>query len=110
MAGRRDLTTAEMAIVAELALATPDLVAARARLLAAARGEAVMAAVPGRRQGQPTIEPKSLRELMEAVRLGVLTPQQARRFIAVPQAAPGTLARLARVRWQRGGIVSGRGA
>ena len=57
MAGRRDLTAAEMAVVAELALANPDLVAARDRLLAAARGEALAAPFPGAARGNRPSNP-----------------------------------------------------
>ena len=109
MRERRDIRPEEMAVIAELAMATPDLVAAKDRILAAL----VVAQAPtagGQLAWAPALEPKTFKELMEAVRLGVLNPGQARRFLNIPQAEPGVLARLARLRWQRGGIVSGRGA
>ncbi|MHB8395010.1 MAG: hypothetical protein ACYDC5_11020 [Candidatus Dormibacteria bacterium] len=99
MAARRDLSLAEMEVIAELASATPDLVAARERLLAALTEPSGPA-----RGGGRDIKPSGWKELMEGVRLGVLSPEQARRFLHIPQAEPGVLARLARLRWQRGGI------
>ena len=104
MAARRDLSIAEMEVIAELATATPDLVAVRTQLLAVLVAQAP-AAGGGRLAWAPALEPKTFKELMEAVRLGVLNPGQARRFLNIPQIESGVLARLARLRWQRGGIV-----
>lgn len=110
MPERRDLRPEEMAVIAELAMATPDLVAAKDRILAALVVAQAPAAGGGQLAWAPVLEPKTFKELMEAVRLGMLNPGQARRFLNIPRAEPGVLARLARLRWQRGGIVSGRGA
>ncbi|MHB8555838.1 MAG: hypothetical protein ACYDCB_09330 [Candidatus Dormibacteria bacterium] len=89
-----------MEVIAELATSVPDLVAARDRLLASLAGPMA----DGRLAWTPALEPKTWRDLVEAVRLGVLTPEQARRFVNLPQAHPGLLHRLAHLRWQRGGI------
>lgn len=105
MAERRDLRPEEMAVIFELATATPDLVAARDRLVAAARGGSAPATGGGRLQWQPSLEPKSWKELMEAVRLGVLDPKAARRFVNVPQPEPSVLRRIAGLRAQRGGVL-----
>ena len=101
-AARRDLRPVEMQVIAELATSCPDLVAAKDRLLAALSGPTAAPA------GKVGLQPGTWRELIEGVKLGVLNPGQARRFLNIPQAEPGVLARLARLRWQRGGIVSGR--
>ncbi|HUY09188.1 MAG TPA: hypothetical protein VMW80_07020 [Candidatus Dormibacteraeota bacterium] len=104
MPERRDIRPEEMAVIAELAMATPDLVAAKDRILGALAVAHAPAAGSGRLAWAPALEPKTFKELMEAVRLGVLNPGQARRFLNIPQAEPGMLVRLARLRWQRGGI------
>ena len=105
MAERRDIRPEEMAVIAELAMAAPDLVAAKDRILAALAVPQAPTAGGGRLAWAPALEPKTFKELMEAVRLGLLNPGQARRFLNIPQAESGVLARLARLRWQRGGIV-----
>lgn len=97
MSTRRDLSIAEMEVLAELATAVPDLVAVKDQLLAALAG----AAAPGAQGGG--LQPGGWKELMEAVRLGVLNPGQARKFVAIPQGEPRMLVRLARLRTQRGG-------
>jgi len=103
MAERRDLRPEEMATILELAMACPDLTAAKERLLAAltvARtGEGAVSVA------RPTIEPKSLKELMEAVKLGIIPAHQARRFVNVPQPEPSALRRVVRLGWQRGGAA-----
>ena len=99
---RRDLSIAEMDVLADLATAVPDLVAVKDQLL----GALAAAAGPhggGRLAWAPALQPKTWRDLVEAVRLGVLSPEQARRFVAIPQAEPGVLTLLTRLRWQRGG-------
>lgn len=103
-AARRDLRPVEMEVIAELATATPDLLAVRTQLLA------VLAAPAGSHGGGtlpwiPAVEPKTMKELLEAVRLGVLSPVQARTFVNLPEASHGVFRRLARLRSQRGGAA-----
>ncbi len=104
MPERRDIRPEEMAVIAELAMTTPDLVAAKDRILAALVVTQAPATGGSQLAWAPALEPKTFKELMEAVRLGVLNPWQARRFLNIPQPESGVLVRLARVRWQRGGI------
>lgn len=99
MADRRDLSLADMGVVFELASATSDLTIVRERLVAALTEPYGPAGGGGR-----AIKPSGWKELMEGVRLGVLSPEQARRFLNIPQAEPGVLARLAHLWRQRGGI------
>ncbi|MHB1524160.1 MAG: hypothetical protein ACYCS9_04510 [Candidatus Dormibacteria bacterium] len=103
MAARRDLSIAEIEVIAELATAAPDLVAVKDQLLGA------LAAPGGSHSGgrlawTPALEPKTWGQLMEAVRLGIIQPKEAKRFLNIPQGEPGVLARLARLRWQRGAM------
>jgi len=98
MAERRDLRPEEMAVILELAMATPDLVAAKDRMLAALAAPVGS----GLALAAGTMRPTTMKELLEAVKLGVLRPEQARRFVAVPQPEPGLMARMARLRWQKG--------
>lgn len=105
MAARRDLSLEELGVVAELATMAPDLLAARDRLLAALSGATVVQPGGGRLKWEPSLQPKTWKELIEAVRLGVIPPREARRFVAVPQpeGAAARLRQAARLRWQRGG-------
>ncbi len=103
MGERRIMRPEEMEVIAELAAAAPDLVAARDRLMTAAKGGGLPPAGGGRIKWEPSLEPKNWKELMEAVRLGVIRPREAVRFVAIPQPEPSALRRIARLRWQQGG-------
>lgn len=98
MPARRDLSLEEMAVVAELATATPDLVGARGRLLAALDGPQLPAGET------PGLRPTTWKELLDAVRLGVVLPREAARFVDVPQpkGAGSMFRRAVRLRWQHG--------
>ena len=94
---------AEMEVIADVATAAPDLVAAKDQLLGALAAP-VRSRGGGRLALTPALEPKTSGQLMEAVRLGILQPTEAKRFLNIPQSEPGVLARLARVRWHRGAM------
>ena len=103
MAARRDLSIAEMEVMAELATAAPELVTAKDQLLGALAAP-VGAQGGGRLAWTPALESKSWGQLIEAVRLGIIQPKEAKRFVNIPQGEPGVVARLARLRWQRGAM------
>lgn len=94
---------AEMEVIAEVATAAPDLVAAKDQLPGTLAAP-VRSRSGGRLAWTPALEPKTWGQLMEAMRLGILQPKEAKRFLNIPQGEPGVLARLARVRWQRGAM------
>ena len=88
MSERRDIKPEEMAVIGELALAAPDLVAVRDKLLAALKPAP---AVSGGRLAWSgaTLRPTSWKELTEAVKLGILHPKEAARYVDVPGAERG---------------------
>lgn len=97
---RRIIAPREWETIGKLAAATPDLTKVEPQLLAALKTGAGAA-------GAPLLRPANWRELMEAVRLGVISPKESRRFLALPRSGPGLLARLARLWWQRIGRGDG---
>ena len=94
---------AEMEVIAEVATAAPDLVAAKDQLPGTLAAP-VRSRGGGKLAWTPALEPKTWGQLMEAMRQGILQPKEAKRFLNIPQGEPGVLARLARVRWQRGAM------
>ena len=102
MAARRDLSIAEMEVIAELATAAPDLVGAKDQLLGALAAP-VGSYRGGRLAWNPALEPKTMKELLEAIRLGVLSPGQVRRYVNLPEASQGVFGWLAGWRRQHGG-------
>ncbi|MGH7639467.1 MAG: hypothetical protein ACREN7_00050 [Candidatus Dormibacteria bacterium] len=97
----REIRPEEWAAIGELAAAAPDLAAVKDRLVAALGAPGTPAGAQPR-PGAPGLQPTSWKDLLVAVRLGVLTPAQARRFAAVPEARPG-IWRQFWLRTQRGG-------
>ena len=92
---RRNIAPLEWETIGKLAAEAPDLTQVEARLLLALK--------PGDGpSGGPLLRPATWRELMEAVKLGVLGPGEARRFVGVPGAERGS-GRSWWLPWQRGG-------
>ena len=96
---RRQLAPAEMEVIFRLAQASPDLVADEARLMAG-----LSKATPSGKLAWsgPALRPNTWRELTEAVRRGILSGPDARRYVDLPGREP-PIWRTAWLRFQRGG-------
>jgi hypothetical protein len=76
---RRDVSPEEMALFGELCATAPDLIARRDDLLAAARAS-------GRADASASglVRPRNVRELIDLVKLGVVSPADARLIVDIP--------------------------
>ncbi len=97
----REIKPSEWAAIQELTSATPDLALVKDRLLAALDGPQSLGG-DATRPGAP-MRPGTMRELLEAVKLGVLTRAEARRCLDIPQPPPGSGWWTWRLGSQRGG-------
>lgn len=104
MSPRRDLRAEEAGVIAALALVAPDLAAVRDRLMAVLS----VAGIPGADPAGPgagALEPRTWRDLPEAVRLGIPQTRDARRYVNLPEPRPGTLRQVVWLKTQRGGAL-----
>ncbi len=83
----REIKPTEWAAIQELTSATPDLALVKDRLLAALSGP-LGGGGGSARPGAPALRPGTVRELLEAVKLGVLTRAEARRCLEIPPGRP----------------------
>ncbi|MGH7612227.1 MAG: hypothetical protein ACREN4_09435 [Candidatus Dormibacteria bacterium] len=98
----REIKPTEWEAIKELSVATPDLALVKDRLLAALGGPQPPAGTPARPEA-PGLRPGTVKEVLEAVKLGVLTRAEARRYFAMPPAPPTSGWRTWRLGSQRGG-------
>lgn len=98
----REIKPTEWAAIQELTSATPDLALAKDRLLAALSGPQPPRGTPPR-PGGPALRPGTVKEVLEAVKLGVLTKAEARRYFEMPPTPPASGWHTWRLGSQRGG-------
>lgn len=92
---KRQIEPHEWETIGKLAAEVGDLTKVEDRLLASLRSSGPAGSVA-------TLRPTTWRELMDGVRHGVLTPLAARRFVDIPESAPGRWYQFW-LRLQRGG-------